>query len=197
MIALHQEPINHPSFSVFLRFDIGLFPQARKGDITQLKLTKGKELKKNKTKNIRWIAQEPERWDRTSACKGALLKLLQSMFWSHLAHPDQWRLKSDRPWHQGQRPLPFRTMSRVLLRPLPTEVQGWRQGQRLNVTAQWRDHLHWERDFTASMISPRLRVVPHFSSGIVERAKHERAWKSPHARKSDTGRSLYRYTKKV
>ena len=25
----------------------------------------------------------------------------------------------------------------------------------------------------------RLRVVPHFSSGIVERAKRERAWKSP------------------
>ena len=30
----------------------------------------------------------------------------------------------------------------------------------------------------------RLRVVPHFSSGIVERAKRERAWKSPHARKA-------------
>ena len=29
----------------------------------------------------------------------------------------------------------------------------------------------------------RLRVVPHFSSGIVEWAKHERAWKSLHARK--------------
>ena len=29
----------------------------------------------------------------------------------------------------------------------------------------------------------RLRVVPHFSLGIVERAKRERAWKSPHARK--------------
>ena len=28
----------------------------------------------------------------------------------------------------------------------------------------------------------RLRVVPHFSSRIVERAKRERAWKSPHAR---------------
>ena len=49
----------------------------------------------------------------------------------------------------------FPTMSRVLLCPLPTEVQGWRrQGQRLNVTAQWRDHLNWERGFTASMISP-------------------------------------------
>ena len=29
----------------------------------------------------------------------------------------------------------------------------------------------------------RLRVVPHLSSGIVEWAKHERAWKSLHARK--------------
>ena len=27
----------------------------------------------------------------------------------------------------------------------------------------------------------RLRVVPHFSSGIVEWAKREREWKSPHA----------------
>ena len=34
----------------------------------------------------------------------------------------------------------------------------------------------------------RLRVVPHFSSGLVERAKRERAWKSPHARKGDTRR---------
>ena len=34
----------------------------------------------------------------------------------------------------------------------------------------------------------RLRVVPHFSSGIVERAKPERAWKLPHTRKSDTRR---------
>ena len=31
----------------------------------------------------------------------------------------------------------------------------------------------------------RLGVVPHFSEGIVERAKRERAWKSPHARKGD------------
>ena len=34
----------------------------------------------------------------------------------------------------------------------------------------------------------RLRVVPHFSSGIVERTKRERAWKSTHARKGDTRR---------
>ena len=32
----------------------------------------------------------------------------------------------------------------------------------------------------------RLRVVPHFSSGIVEKAKRECAWKSTHARKGDT-----------
>ena len=36
-------------------------------------------------------------------------------------------------------PYSFRTMSRVLLRNLPTDVQGWRrQGHRLHVTAQWR-----------------------------------------------------------
>ena len=34
----------------------------------------------------------------------------------------------------------------------------------------------------------RLQVVPHFSSGIVERTKRDRAWKSPHARKGDTQR---------
>ena len=34
----------------------------------------------------------------------------------------------------------------------------------------------------------RLWVVPHFSSGIVERAKRECAWKSSHARKGDTRR---------
>ena len=37
----------------------------------------------------------------------------------------------------------------------------------------------------------RLRVVPHFSSGMVERAKRERAWKSPHARKGDTRRVAF------
>ena len=35
-------------------------------------------------------------------------------------------------------------------------------------------------------MNPRLRVVRHLSSGVVERAKRERAWKSPHARKGDT-----------
>ena len=39
---------------------------------------------------------------------------------------------------------------------------------------------------TTNNSSCGLRVVPHFSWGIVERAKRERAWKSPHARQSDT-----------
>ena len=44
-----------------------------------------------------------------------------------------------------------------------------------------------------SDVFARLRVVPHFSSGIVEWAKRERAWKSTHARKGDTrrGSSLF------
>ena len=39
-----------------------------------------------------------------------------------------------------------------------------------------------------TFLSTRLRVVPHVSSGIVERAKRERAWKSPHARRGNTRR---------
>ena len=52
-----------------------------------------------------WIVEEPERWDQTSACKGALC--CHFHVWSHLTHPDQWRLKSHRPWQQGLRPLLF------------------------------------------------------------------------------------------
>jgi len=37
----------------------------------------------------------------------------------------------------------------------------------------------------------RLRVVPHFSSGIVEQAKRERVGKSLHARKGDTPRVVF------
>ena len=39
---------------------------------------------------------------------------------------------------------------------------------------------------TNSTAQNKVQVVPHLSSGIVERAKLERAWKSPHARKGDT-----------
>ena len=41
------------------------------------------------------------------------------------------------------------------------------------------------------LIRFRLREVPHFSSGIVERAKRDHAWKSTHARKGDTPRVAY------
>ena len=97
-----------------------------------------------------WIAEEPERRDRTSAYKGALLQPLQFMFWSHLAHPDQWRHKSDR--HRGLRPLIFLNNVAGSF----TSASNWStrtgrgQGQRLNVTAH---HLNWERSLTASMIS--------------------------------------------
>ena len=50
-----------------------------------------------------WIMEEPGRWDRTSACKGARMQPLQFIFWSHLAHPERWRHMSDRPWHWALR----------------------------------------------------------------------------------------------
>ena len=54
------------------------------------------------------------------------------------------------------RPLLFsNNVTGAFTSPYPTEVQGWRrQGQRLNVTVHWRDHLNWERGFSATMISP-------------------------------------------
>ena len=51
-------------------------------------------------------------------------------------------------------PYSFRTMSRVLLRRLPPEVQGW------------RDHLNWEWGFTASMISPVLKTLVDGPAGV-------------------------------
>ena len=44
---------------------------------------------------------------------------------------------------------------------------------------------HWTLYYAMAnrSLKCRLRVVPHFSSGIIERAKRERPWKSPHARK--------------
>ena len=40
------------------------------------------------------------------------------------------------------------------------------------------------RNTQPCVIKRRLRVVPIFSSGAVERAKREPAWKSPHAIKA-------------
>ena len=39
------------------------------------------------------------------------------MSWSHLAHPDRWRHKSDRPWHRGLRPVLFSNNATSSLRP--------------------------------------------------------------------------------
>ena len=46
-----------------------------------------------------------------------------------------------------------------------------------NITAS----LIWKICDYLELSTRRLRVVPHFFSGIVEREKRERAWKSPHA----------------
>ena len=56
------------------------------------------------------------------------------------------------------------------------------------IFSKWKGRsLTWNRRSLLRVItlllhfSERLRVVPHFSSGTVQRAKRERAWKSPHA----------------
>ena len=52
-------------------------------------------------------------------------------------------------------------------------------------------HLNISHEKPSIVAEARLRVVPHFSSEIVEQAKRERAWKSPHARKGDTLRERF------
>ena len=60
----------------------------------------------------------------------------------------------------------------------------------LNKTIQIKENNFYEMEsYLRGKVSVRLRVAPHFSSGIVEWAKRERAWKSPQARKSDTRRA--------
>ena len=51
----------------------------------------------------------------------------------------------------------------------------------------WRYASHARTELWRFILDYELRVVPHFSSGIVERAKREGAWKSPHARKARRG----------
>ena len=57
-----------------------------------------------------------------------------------------------------------------------------------NVITFFTSKVAWSTRVGTLHLVHRLRVVPHFSSGIVGRAKRERAWKSPHARKGDTWR---------
>ena len=75
--------------------------------------------------------------------------------------------------------------------PVPG-VQIVERGRKIHQERKNEGRLEGERGREFSRSCPplppvfRLRVVPHFSSGIVERAKRERAWKSPYARKGDT-----------
>ena len=72
----------------------------------------------------------------------------------------------------------------------------WRHGKSEFALLQTSSRLIYQMFTDISEVGGlyRLRVVPHFSSGIVGRAKRERAWKSPHARKGEekwgTTRSL-------
>ena len=89
-----------------------------------------------------WIAEEPESWDWTSACKGALLQPLQSMFWSHLALPDRRRHKSDRPWHRGLPPTLFEQCNGFFY--VPFQLQYKDEGDKANgLTTPPNDAIIW------------------------------------------------------
>ena len=65
-----------------------------------------------------------------------------------------------------------------------------------NVVCYWKTAVFvlWINKFkcglktSVSLVLARLRIIPYLSSGIVERAKRKRAWKSPYARKGDMRR---------
>ena len=67
---------------------------------------------------------------------------------------------------------------------------GLRSGLCWTHTALLWGNRFWRRIWNRIRDVARLRVVPHFSSGIGERTKHERVWKSPLARKGDTRRGV-------
>ena len=61
-----------------------------------------------------------------------------------------------------------------------------RRGSWKGIWRGWKDRPWNPREpflFHCCLSFYRLQVVPHLSSGIVERAKRERAWKSPHAKR--------------
>ena len=70
-------------------------------------------------------------------------------------------------------------MAKAGLKPRITKLQVWHTDHLATLPPPVLKH-------TVHSCITRLRVVPHFSLGIVERAKRERAWKSPHARKGYT-----------
>ena len=122
---------------------------------------------------MRWIVEKPERWDRTSA----LLQPHQSMFWSHLAQPN-WRWESPID-HDSRAYFHYclQTMSQVLLRPLLTEVQGWRrQGQWLNVIAQ--RHNWTEKGVSKLAWSHQFFNLGWWSGGFELTTSHSADWHS-------------------
>ena len=89
-------------------------------------------------------------------------------------------------WHFATPPLfqPIRSTTQIWV--LTRHQTVWNFCACASDVTWWENQL-WRREMTAvfsGYVSVRLRVVPHYSSGIVERAKRERAWKSPHARRA-------------
>ena len=73
--------------------------------------------------------------------------------------------------------------SRAPQDPLPLATPLWtRWNKRDKVWGSANSIFKWR---FRSRRRLRLRVVPYFFSGVVERVKRERAWKSPHARKGN------------
>ena len=68
----------------------------------------------------------------------------------------------------------------VYLYSLDTKGHLFSQG----ITVLWLSYFQFTQRFYVNTIYRWTTSSPHFFSGIVERAKRERAWKSPHARKA-------------
>ena len=80
-------------------------------------------------------------------------------------------------------------ISKRSFRPVSARPQAWPLSLDYVMSEIGRDHfLVATYEHMSLNATPTTRVVPHLSSGIVERAKRERTWKSPHARKGDTRR---------
>ena len=68
------------------------------------------------------------------------------MLWSHLAYPDRWRHKSDRPWHRGLNPLLFsnNVTGSFTPPPPPFQLKYKDEGDKANgVTSTPDDAIIW------------------------------------------------------
>ena len=73
------------------------------------------------------------------------------------------------------------------IRKLSKKIWLWRQMSQIGQNLD-RCIGSAEKIFCHDSPMSRLRVVPHFASGIEDSGKRERAWKSPYARKGNTRR---------